>query len=145
MFCPRIRFQRATARGRVWFKEALFPGYLFARFDPSRMLRAVQYAHGITGLVSFGAHHAEVPRATLDALREWIGEDEVRTVRDAPEVGDEVRVLEGPFQGLEVLVTGVLPASERVRVLLDFLGRQTEVELAVEAVCAAHADPRVAV
>ena len=30
-FCPRIRHQRRTVRGKVWFVEALFPGYLFAR------------------------------------------------------------------------------------------------------------------
>ncbi|HXO97259.1 MAG TPA: transcription termination/antitermination NusG family protein, partial [Chthoniobacterales bacterium] len=31
VFCPRIRFQRATQRGLVWVTEAMFPGYLFAR------------------------------------------------------------------------------------------------------------------
>src|SRR5258707_3918560 len=31
-FSPRLRFRRMTRRGPVWFVEAMFPGYLFARF-----------------------------------------------------------------------------------------------------------------
>ena len=27
VFCPRVRFQRATRRGKVWFTEAMFPNY----------------------------------------------------------------------------------------------------------------------
>src|SRR5260370_33331325 len=33
VFCPRLRFRQLTSRGPVWFIEAMFPGYLFARFD----------------------------------------------------------------------------------------------------------------
>src|ERR1041385_1328942 len=30
---PRVRFARPTRQGRVWVTEALFPNYIFARFD----------------------------------------------------------------------------------------------------------------
>jgi transcriptional antiterminator RfaH len=53
-FCPRLRFARTTRRGRVWFCEALFPGYLFARFALGLSQRAVAAATGVTGLVHFG-------------------------------------------------------------------------------------------
>ena len=33
VFLPRVRFQRKTVRGLAWFTEALFPGYVFARFN----------------------------------------------------------------------------------------------------------------
>jgi len=36
------------------------------------------------------------------------------------------------LQGLEVLVTQLLPASERVRVLLEFLGRSLQMEVSKE-------------
>ena len=38
----------------------------------------------------------------------------------------------GPLQGLEVLVAHLLPASERVRVLLEFLGRSVQMEVSRE-------------
>ena len=33
VYCPRLRYHKTTRRGKVWFTEALFPCYLFARFD----------------------------------------------------------------------------------------------------------------
>src|ERR1039458_7771599 len=36
VYLPRVRFKRATRRGPVWFTEAFFPNYLFARFDLGR-------------------------------------------------------------------------------------------------------------
>jgi hypothetical protein len=44
-----------------------------------------------------------------------------------------VQIAHGPLQGLEVLVTQLLPASERVRVLLEFLGRSLQMEVSKEA------------
>ena len=46
-----------------------------------------------------------------------------------PRVGDPVKIAEGAFQGLDAVVTQVLPAKARVKVLLDFLGRQLEAEI----------------
>ena len=39
VFCPQIRFRRKTARGPVWFQEAMFPSYFFCRFEMSEMKR----------------------------------------------------------------------------------------------------------
>ena len=47
---------------------------------------------------------------------------EVVTLDCSIKVGQSVEIIEGPFQGLEVLVTHLLPAKERIRVLFDFLG-----------------------
>jgi transcription antitermination factor NusG len=40
-----------------------------------------------------------------------------------------VQFIEGPFEGLEVVITQLLPARERIRVLLEFLGRSMEMEV----------------
>src|SRR5205807_1913378 len=53
-FSPRLRFRRMTQRGPVWFVEAMFPGYLFAKFIYSTQHRAVESSHGISGIVHFG-------------------------------------------------------------------------------------------
>ena len=49
-FSPRLRFRRMTQRGPVWFVEAMFPGYLFAKFIYSTQHRAVE-----SGSVSFSS------------------------------------------------------------------------------------------
>jgi transcriptional antiterminator RfaH len=72
-----------------------------------------------------------VPTDVVEALRREVGERELRVVARAVAVGDEVQVTAGPMAGLLMVVQQVLPARERVRVLLDFLGRQVVAEVAV--------------
>jgi len=31
-FCPRLKYRKATRRGKIWWIEAMFPGYIFAFF-----------------------------------------------------------------------------------------------------------------
>ena len=131
VFAPRLRFRKHTRRGPVWFVEALFPGYLFARFDWATQLKAVQYARGVTGVVHFGLTPAQVPAAVVEELRRTMDDRELHVIARDLAVGDEVQVLAGPMVGLQVVVQQLLPARERVKVLLDFLGRRVEAEVAV--------------
>ena len=131
VFAPRLRFRRKTRRGPVWFVEALFPGYLFARFNWATQVRAVQYARGVLGVVHFGVKPAIVPEAIVDDLRQTMDGHELRVIARELAVGDEVQVTVGPLAGLQVVVQQLLPARERVKVLLDFLGRRVEAVVAV--------------
>jgi transcriptional antiterminator RfaH len=126
---PRLRFRKLTQRGPVWFVEAMFPGYLFAKFVYSTQHRAVESSHGVRGIVRFGERLATLPEETVMALQSKAGAEEVVTIDSSLKIGQPVHIIEGPFQGLEVVVTQVLPAKERVRVLLDFLGRSLEMEV----------------
>src|SRR5215475_7286776 len=126
---PRLRFRKLTRRGQVWFVEAMFPGYLFAKFVYSTQHRAVESSHGIRGIVRFGDRLATLSEHTVMALQSKAGAEEVVTIDSSPKIGEPVHIVEGPFQGLEVVVTQVLPAKERIRVLLEFLGRPLEMEI----------------
>jgi transcriptional antiterminator RfaH len=82
VFSPRIRFKRRTPRGKVWFEESLFPGYIFARFDLP-MLRAVSSAVGVRGLVRFAGE--EGFECSVDEMGQAV--DEMTAVSD--ELADE--------------------------------------------------------
>ena len=127
-FSPRIRYRKATRRGAVWFVEAMFPGYLFAEFLYSEQHRRVEHSSGIQGIVHFGDEVATLDSQVVATLREKTGEEEIVTFNPEIQVGQAVRIAEGPFQGLEALVTRLMPAKERIRVLLEFLGRPLETE-----------------
>ena len=136
-FSPRLRFRKMTSRGPVWFVEAMFPGYLFAKFVYSEQHRAVEASHGIQGIVHFGDRLATLPENIVVALQSSVGAEEVVTIDSSIKIGQAVQIVEGPFRGLEVLVTQLLPAKERVRVLFDFLGRSIEMEISTAKVLAA--------
>jgi transcriptional antiterminator RfaH len=132
VFCPRIRFPKVTARGKVWWSEALFPGYLFARFDMTTVSRAVRHAPSVRRIVGFGEKYPVVPDDIIDVLRSEIGEEEMFVVERPFESGEMVEVKTGPLRGLRGVITHVMPAKQRVSLLLEFLGQQRMVEMAGE-------------
>jgi transcription antitermination factor NusG len=54
---------------------------------------------------------------------------EVREISFGVKVGDVVEVAEGPMRGLKGVVERIASGEERVRILLEFLGRQNFVEI----------------
>lgn len=133
VFCPRLRYRKATRRGKVWWIEPLFPGYVLAKFDIANMERAVTFCQGIRGLVRFGSEVPAVPDEFVESLRQEIRnrseDDELFSVAPVIEAGDEVEIAHGPLQGMRGTIVAVAPAAERVKVLLEFLGRPHAVDV----------------
>jgi len=129
VFLPRIRFKRATRQGTVWVTEALFPGYLFAQFDWQASLRLVQHSRGVRGVVHFGERWPAIPDEIILELQQTIGTNGLRIIPESFVPGDEVEIAGGAMRGLRAVVTRVLPGRERIAVLMEFLGRQTMIEL----------------
>src|ERR1043165_3004610 len=118
---PRIRFRRNTSRGPAWVTESMFPAYLFARFDWKRSLDLVRHTFGVAGVVHFGSFWPRVPDHVVEDLRELIGEEGIRLIEPSIAMGDEVEVAAGAFGGFRGIVARVMPARDRVAVLLEFL------------------------
>jgi transcriptional antiterminator RfaH len=144
VFCPRLRFKRATRQGLVWVTEAMFPGYLFARFELAEMHLRVRYAHGVSGIVRFADRYPTIEEEALAQLRDHTGAAEVKQLGYELSEGDQVQIVGGAFVGLEAVVTRVLSAKERVRVLMDFLGRKMEAEVQCSSVLRQVAHPLAA-
>jgi transcriptional antiterminator RfaH len=144
VFCPRLKFKRSTRQGVVWVTEAMFPGYLFARFDVAEMHLRVRYAHGVSGIVRFADRYATIEEGALAQLRDHTGTSEIKQLSYGLSEGDQVRIVGGAFVGLEAVVTGVMSAKERVKVLMDFLGRKMEAEIECSSVLRRVAHPLAA-
>ena len=134
VFSPKMRFKRITRRGTILVTQSLFPSYLFARFDFNSHLRDVQHTGGVVNIVHFGTFWPRLDDFVITQLRELVGPDEIRFMGFEFQPGDEVQICGGALHGLQAVVTTVLPARKRVAVLLDFLGRQTRVELPADSI-----------
>lgn len=131
-YCPRIRFLRSTRRGKVWFIEALFPGYFFARFIPAASYRAVKHGQNVLRVLEFGGTLAQVRDSFITELKEEMQNEDIRVVEMPINLGDEVEVTSGPMRGLRGIVSSLTNAKERVRILLEFLGRENLVEVGTD-------------
>ena len=129
VYLPRIKFKRSTRQGPVWFTEALFPNYLFARFDFPGGVRKVQHTRGVSSVVHFGHQWPQIPAEVIDELRAKVNGEALHVIQDEPQPGEDVLISGGAFHNLNAVVSHILSARQRVAVLLDFLGRQTTLEL----------------
>lgn len=135
VFCPRIRYEKSTRRGKVWFVEALFPGYLFARFELSHDIRAVNAATGVLGVLRFADDYPQIENSFIEVLKGEFPEEEgaIRIIEPEIRQGDKVIVTEGPMKGLETVVTRLVSGQDRVQVLMEWLGEEREAEVSLHS------------
>jgi transcription antitermination factor NusG len=93
-------------------------------------------------VVEFGGVPTEIPDSVIATLRGEMAESDLVEVRIGLKVGDTVELTEGPMRGFQGIVNGVMSGEERVSVLLDFLGRQSLVQVEVSKLIS-DAAPRV--
>lgn len=141
VFLPEVR---RSHQGRIQ-RSPFFPRYLFIRADLQTVSTGkINATPGVARLVvSEGAPIAvepEVITALVERLEQINAQGGVVTHGFKP--GDPVRLRSGPLRGLDAVFQGPMTPSLRVRVLLEFLGREQEVEVGVEAL--EPGSPRVA-
>lgn len=134
VFCPFIRFERARRSGRLWVTEAMFPGYVFARFRFLTQFRQVQASRGVMKIVNFGGRPSVVSDGIVQELRSSVKDEETVVIEPTVQIGEEVNVVEGPFRGIKAVVSRLMPGRERVALLLEVLGMEREVEVGLKAV-----------
>lgn len=142
-FAPRIRYLKKTRRGKLPYVEPLFPGYVFVRSALKDTYRRVVATHGIRGVVAYGQVVPVIPNGFVEEIRARLSAtDDALDAQEPPlRPGLSVTVTEGPFNDWQGIITGVIPARGRVKVLLELLGRQLDVELPAHALMAEQASP----
>jgi transcription elongation factor/antiterminator RfaH len=131
-------------RGRP-HQTPFFPGYLFVQTDLSLVTPSqINATPGVLRLVSFEASPQPLPGALVEKIRRHIAElnqdGGLPTHNFQP--GDSVRLRHGAFQGLEALFLESTRPADRVRVLIQFLGRQRTADIDVHML--EHATPQPA-
>lgn len=134
-YYPSVRVQPVNPRSSKI--RPYFPGYMFVYSNPdSDKLGLVQWLPGAVGLVQFGGTPATVPDAFIEQLRQRLEEiSRVGGLRsNVMQPGERVQIVRGPLEGYEAIFDARLGGSERVRLLLDLVGRWVKVEVDVKAV-----------
>jgi transcriptional antiterminator RfaH len=137
VYLPTHLRRRRHARRVETVRRPLFSRYLFVELDAGARWRAILSTVGVADLIRAGDAPMPVPAAVVETLRanERAGAfDETGAARLAP--GQRVRVLAGPFADFVGRIAA-LADTERVYVLLDFLGREVRAKLAADTLAPA--------
>jgi transcriptional antiterminator NusG len=121
---------------KVVVQKKVFPGYLLVRMDlDDHAWYVVRNTPGVTGFVGSGAKPTPLSRKEVeDILGSGVkeegpqGEKRVRP-RLEYEVGEQVRVVTGPFADFNGVISEIDVDRSKLKVLVNIFGRETPVEL----------------
>lgn len=122
---------------KVVVQKKMFPGYLLVRCrldDDSWFV--IRNTPGVTGFVGQGSKPSPLPRREVETFLQVktddddaaAGQKKTRT-RKLYEMGETVRVKEGPFADFSGEVIELNEDQLKVKVLVNIFGRETPVEL----------------
>jgi transcriptional antiterminator NusG len=115
--------QRRTVQKKV------FPGYVLVQMrmtDDSWYV--VRNTPGVTSFVGHGNRPTPLEDTEVKAILKQM-EEEAPKVRVSYQVGQAVKITDGPFTDFEGIVDAIDHERGRVRVLVSFFGREAPVEL----------------
>jgi transcriptional antiterminator NusG len=119
---------------KVVVPKKVFPGYLLVRCDlDDDSWRVVRNTPGVTGFVGAGSKPTPLTRADVETFLGVKDEVEGVKTRTKPrlefDVGESVRVREGPFADFSGQIAEINEDQLKLKVLVNIFGRETPVEL----------------
>ncbi len=116
--------------------KKVFPGYLLVRIELNDdSWYVVRNTPGVTGFVGLGARPTPLSRKEVENILQVKAEDGdgVTTKKSRPrleyELGESVRVREGPFADFSGTIAEINEDQLKLKVLVNIFGRETPVEL----------------
>ena len=133
VFLPQLVMPQASVRSRR--VVPLFPSYLFVRIDVSSGESAyVVWSPGVKYLVSFNGVPASIDDNVIDYLKDRADSTGQIQASSSLKRGQRVRVIGGPFEGLEALIEKPPDGRGRVKLLMNMLNRQVQAEIPIRFV-----------
>jgi transcription termination/antitermination protein NusG len=119
---------------KVTVQKKVFPGYLLCRADlDDDAWSVVRQTPGVTGFVGPGTKPTPLSRAEVESIlqvrEEGTEGPKQRRPRLEHEIGETVRVREGPFADFTGQVAEINEDQLKLKVLVNIFGRETPVEL----------------
>jgi transcription termination/antitermination protein NusG len=132
---PMEEVAEIKAGKRVFVQRKVFPGYLLCRCDlDDDSWSVIRQTPGVTGFVGPGTKPTSLPRAEVEAILQVRPEGPEGQKRHSKprlehQVGDTVRVKEGPFADFSGQIAEINEDQLKLKVLVNIFGRETPVEL----------------
>ena len=115
--------------------KRVFPGYIIVNMImDDESWYAVHHTPGVTGFVGSGTKPIPLQDEEITKILRQMGLIGQKPRIIDIEIGENVRVKNGPFENFEGTVKELLPDRGKVRVSISMFGRETPVELDYEQI-----------
>ena len=116
---------------KVSAERKFFPGYVLAHLDlDEAVYHLIKNTPKVTGFLGTGNQPSPISNAEADRIVKQVQEGVDRPKPSITfEIGEQVRVCDGPFTSFNGLVEDIDEERSRVKVAVSIFGRPTPVEL----------------
>ena len=130
IFSPKITITRTQKDRFTEQSQALFPGYIFVRFNgDAASLRLINNTYGVARLIGQqGTGIKHVPTDFIEDLQQRCDHQGYVQRPNHLEAGDQVLIQRGPFADHVATIETLLP-NERVVLLMQLLNRETRITI----------------
>ncbi|ADY72815.1 NusG antitermination factor [Desulfurobacterium thermolithotrophum DSM 11699] len=126
----KIKCPENKVEAKIELRDKLYPGYIFIKADLDKNVQStIRRVPRVLGFVSAGGKPVVVPEAEIQAMRERLKKGVPKIKKLKFDIGDKVKIKEGPFIGFEGSISEIDPEREKIIVLVNIFDRQTPVEL----------------
>ena len=131
LFVPTEEVTEVRRGRKINTERRFFPGYVLVKMTLNDdTYHLIKDTPKVTGFLGSGNKPMPVPQKEVDRIRGVIEEGEARPRSTITfEIGESVRVTDGPFASFSGVVEEVDEETERVKVAVSIFGRATPVEL----------------
>jgi len=131
-YLPKCKVVQSRLGKKKLLEMPLFPGYVFVR-PTLDQFAGMRYIRGSCGLVLADSKPAAMPEKDLDAVKLLVESGATLTVDPELVAGTRVKVVDGPFMGVEGEL--ILVKDQQVLVInVSTLGSSVRVEVGREAI-----------
>jgi len=126
---PKEKKIRIKGGKRETIEEKIYPGYVLVEMmvdDDSWYV--VRNTPNVTGFIGAGTVPTPLSSEEVETLLKRMGVEEPKYKIDV-EVGDRVKIVDGPFKDFDGKISEIDMEKGRVKVLVTIFGRETPVEL----------------
>jgi len=126
---PKEKKIRVKGGKREIIEEKIYPGYVLVEMSvDDDSWYVVRNTPNVTGFIGAGTVPTPLLPEEIESLLKRAGADEPKYKVDV-QVGDRVKIADGPFKDFDGKVSEVDTEKGRVKVLVTIFGRETPVEL----------------
>lgn len=135
---PGIKVPKRVRGEDIIVKEALFPDYVFVKFDPQiQSARTINYTYGVQNLMKFGDVLATIDEKIIESLKAKFDNAPV-FVAPAPDhshkTGDKFTIDKGLFAGIEAIFVE-RDGEKRSIIMLRMLGTEQKIAVDNTVIC----------
>jgi transcriptional antiterminator NusG len=128
---PKEQISEVRSGKKKISERKFFPGYILVEMDfNERSWLLVKTTPGVTGFIGSGNKPSALTSQEVDNILKRTQEAQTKpTPKVSFDIGEAVRVTDGPFVNFNGVIEGVYPDKQKIAVSVSIFGRSTPVDL----------------